>query len=634
MKTESLFAAMLDLSLQGAVLAAIVFCAIKLTGRWIPAKWRPLLWCLVFARLLIPIAPPSPFSLQNLLPSQQEAPSRSLRFSIGESSAIKAPIPIEIAPALQPLPAKARTIHILGSIWLAGAALALIGLAGRAILLRNRLRIQGAAPEFLRTLAGQQRYPIRIVLSADVAAPALTGLFPAWLIVPKNIDRFTEAQRRHVLMHELAHVNLGHLFLHWAGLIARCIHWFNPLVHFAAHQMRQECELAADESALAEATPAERQSYGETLLLVLGQARSNALALGMAAEAKQLQHRMRAIVSTKRNGSSVVGVTLLIALALSGLSGAQTNSTPADPPFRPTRPALPLQDEAARLQTRSFKLYPNDLIGRISALGFTTNGSAILPSEQSRAVRAYFEAAGVKFEEGQTDPRKKALFYDDRQGTLFARATPSELDIIEKAIHALNINPSQVAVSVQFIDYKPAALPSLLEGVDLGPLDALKRAQFVLDPQKTGSLIANARKTESVDLLSAPLVTTLSGRQCRISIEEANAVAGTETTPVVDIMPTAKSLDVSTQVTITQTEYVAAGTTNSLPEYRVRRWAAEGLIPRHGGLLVHIPPRELAVPVLGNIPHLGPLFKNSAQRATFVLIQTTVIDAAGNEVKP
>lgn len=634
MKTETLFNAILDFSFQGAILAAIVYCAIKLAGRWIPAKWRALLWGLVFVRLLVPLAPPSPFSLQNLLPASQSIPDRSLRLSIGESPAAMAPFPIDMASAQRPAASKSNTIRTLGTIWLTGAVFSLIGLAGRAILLRNKLRSQDAAPESIQALAGQQRYPIRIVSSADVAAPALTGLLPAWLIVPTNINRFSEAQTRHILMHELAHVNQGHLFLHWAGLIARCIHWFNPVAHFAARQLRQECELAADESALAGATPAERQSYGETLLLVLGQARSSALALGMAAEARQLQDRMQAIVSTKRNGSSLVGGAMLIALALSGLSSAQTNSAPTSAQPKAKRPASPAPEDSAKLFTRSFKLNPNDFIRRISALSPAANTGAILPSEQARLVRAYFETAGVSFEAGETNANKKALFYDDRQGTLFVRATLSDLDVVENAVIALNITPPQVVASVQFIDYNPAALPSLLEGADLGPLDVQKRAQFVLDPQMTGNFIANARKIETAHVLTAPLVTTLSGRQCQVNIEDANVVAGTEPAPVIDIIPTVKNLDVSTQVTITQNEFVAAGTTNTAPVDRVRRWGVEGLIPRHGSLLIHIPAKELTVPVLGNIPHLGPLFKNSAQRAMFVIIQTTVIDAAGNEVKP
>ena len=56
----------LNLSAQAALLCAIVYAVTKLFGRWIPASWQAALWFLVIVRLLIPFAPPSQVSLQNL----------------------------------------------------------------------------------------------------------------------------------------------------------------------------------------------------------------------------------------------------------------------------------------------------------------------------------------------------------------------------------------------------------------------------------------------------------------------------------------------------------------------------------------------------------------------------------------
>src|SRR5439155_373984 len=92
------------------------------------------------------------------------------------------------------------------------------------------------------------RYPIRVTASDHIAAPALTGFIPAHLIIPTTFatTQFSLAQIRQILLHELAHIQQGHLLLHWLALIARAIHWFNPAIHFAATRLRHECELAAD----------------------------------------------------------------------------------------------------------------------------------------------------------------------------------------------------------------------------------------------------------------------------------------------------------------------------------------------------------------------------------------------------
>src|SRR5262245_43275261 len=72
------FITLLNLSLQAVLLAALVWIIIKSIGRWIPPVCRALLWFIVLARVVIPYAPPSQFSLQNLFstPPAQPAPKQ------------------------------------------------------------------------------------------------------------------------------------------------------------------------------------------------------------------------------------------------------------------------------------------------------------------------------------------------------------------------------------------------------------------------------------------------------------------------------------------------------------------------------------------------------------------------------
>lgn len=47
---------------------------------------------------------------------------------------------------------------------------------------------------------------------------------------------------------------------------------------------------------------------------------------------------------------------------------------------------------------------------------------------------------------------QKALFFNDRTGILFVRATLSDLDIIEQAIQILNVAPPQVEIEARFAE--------------------------------------------------------------------------------------------------------------------------------------------------------------------------------------
>ena len=206
---------------------------------------------------------------------------------------------------------------------------------------------------------------------------------------------------------------------------------------------------------------------------------------------------------------------------------------------------------------------------------------------------------------GLNDPNadQKALFYNDRTGVLFVRATLSDLDIIEKAIQALNIAPPQVQIEARFAEVsqtdtkalgfdwylgnfllgggkvgvsggtvpsvqgKPSAanpgsttldasgnvIGSLPGGVFPGTSLANLQQSQVSDQHLTAGLrntgpdntsiptlatvtgiltdpqfraVINAlQQRDGVDLLSAPKVTTLSGRQAQIQVADFRTIA-------------------------------------------------------------------------------------------------------------
>ena len=83
--------------------------------------------------------------------------------------------------------------------------------------------------------------------------------------------------------------------------------------------------------------------------------------------------------------------------------------------------------------------------------GQTGNGIAGVTSVRNMslvqsAVIAYFRAEGVNL-----DP-PKSVFFNDREGTMWVRATSEDLDIIEQAIQVLNIAPPQVNIRVKFVE--------------------------------------------------------------------------------------------------------------------------------------------------------------------------------------
>lgn len=402
------FLALLNLSLQAILLAGIVWTLSKLIGRWIGPGFRALLWFVVLARVLVPYAPPSPFSLQNLFvdaaPAQAPRPPQHVRVQTGMP--LSAAIPDAEAEVEMPEPeAPAKpfpTGLALAVLWGVGAFGSIALLVARCWFIRTRFANStgNPSPELLETLqecraAIGLRYPVRASVSNDVAAPALTGLLPARLIVPRDFGTgaFSAEQIRQILLHELAHVRLGHLWLHWLALAARALHWFNPIIHLAALRLRRECELAADAAVLTNATEAERRAYGETILKALScsTAPATALAMGMAEEAAGLKQRLRALASPPRRAFGPLGIAVVLLVAVCGLTGAASRpKTPFDVLYQSrnrntvSAPAqfsaeLPVQTKVAQIEPLAFKAQtPVELANQLIREGKLDEAKAVL----------------------------------------------------------------------------------------------------------------------------------------------------------------------------------------------------------------------------------------------------------------
>ena len=106
--------------------------------------------------------------------------------------------------------------------------------------------------------------PIPVYVSENIPSPCLLGYFhPAIYLTPYCAK---EPALTHVLSHELTHW-CNHDVL-WSAVrgLCLCLHWYNPLVWWAAALSKHDCELACDEGALARLQEEDRLAYGRTLV--------------------------------------------------------------------------------------------------------------------------------------------------------------------------------------------------------------------------------------------------------------------------------------------------------------------------------------------------------------------------------
>jgi len=134
-------------------------------------------------------------------------------------------------------------------------------------------------------------------------------------------------------------------------------------------------------------------------------------------------------------------------------------------------------------------------------------------------LRFFFEAFGVDL-----GPPTQ-LFYNPRTGILMVRSALKDLDALEQVLMALNASPPQLVIEAKFAEFS-------------NPLDALEVRNFaiggdqngtnafrgILTPSRYREVLKRLEARAGVDILSAPKLTTLSGRQAQIKIVDVKYI--------------------------------------------------------------------------------------------------------------
>jgi len=264
------------------------------------------------------------------------------------------------ATAGTPIHSKVPSLNVSATamlVWLLGVAF----LSGRLALiqLRFRMRIKQLEPVDesrlrldLRELCRRIRMTraVRVILSDEISAPAVWGIFQPTIILPRTIaSTLSSQQLQWVLLHELAHIRRVDLVVVACQRLAAVLHFFNPAVWIANQMIHRLREYACDDLAVA-LSDTSAVDTGEAFLLILRQANRNAHHLNGALGVFGLDSRascfarVRRLMDTERSirigldRRSLCGLILLAAISLPHIHAAQDLNQP-DPSQKSRAPA-------------------------------------------------------------------------------------------------------------------------------------------------------------------------------------------------------------------------------------------------------------------------------------------------------
>ena len=174
-------------------------------------------------------------------------------------------------------------------------------------------------------------WPVLIV-SSGIDSPCLIGAVRPRILLPYHlVNRANKQQLTHILMHELAHIKQGDIWLSWFWTIVCSLQWFNPLVWLSGRYLYLDREMACDERVLNMLQSENRIEYSRSLLDLFKNVNLSASCPGLACVVERktnIERRLGMITKFKSRSNSQIllgSLLLLIVVAISLTSFAGSN---------------------------------------------------------------------------------------------------------------------------------------------------------------------------------------------------------------------------------------------------------------------------------------------------------------------
>jgi beta-lactamase regulating signal transducer with metallopeptidase domain len=324
--------------IQSALLVILLFAIDLLLRKRIRAIFRYCLWMLVLVKLVLPPSlrlptgvgywvgghlPASSISDRAFDMAGLERPGPSVEaFDVRPAGDTAPDDPLTAPVAFTPPPVTARAVLFV--LWLVGVLAFLAVLARRLKFVRWLVAQSSPAPGQLAGVLEQcrrqmgVRLNVELRLSHAVSSPAVCGLVGPVVLMPAAlVEKLSPEGLMATLIHELAHIKRGDLWVNAIQTFLQVVYFYNPFVWFANAVIRRVCEEAVDETVLV-ALGGQAEGYSNTLIDIGETAFSRAdlglRLIGVAESKKALQLRIRHMLTRPIPKSSKLGVLGFAAL--------------------------------------------------------------------------------------------------------------------------------------------------------------------------------------------------------------------------------------------------------------------------------------------------------------------------------
>lgn len=291
MLAETLISVLI-MSAIGSLLILFLFAVKPLTEKIFGVRWQFYIWLSVLIVMVCPIKIKTELKLP-------QAVSRSIN-TVTEKYSEEVSVFEDYSGVYMSQATQNDNLNwfsVIAAIWLGIGAILLIKMVVANIVLKNSL--------YRESLYCCDFGKAEIRISNKVAAPILFGGLKAVLYIPQGI--YDTDKMQYITAHEGVHIRRNDISIKWFAALVKCIHWFNPLVHYLVRQMNEACEISCDAEAVMRMNGEQKREYMQTILDI-SQMEMNfkgSLSAGLSSGGRCLKRRFAIIGKVEKSSLSI-----------------------------------------------------------------------------------------------------------------------------------------------------------------------------------------------------------------------------------------------------------------------------------------------------------------------------------------
>lgn len=377
-------------SLIGSVIVLMILIIKWIFKNKLNCTFHYYIWIILLIKLIVPFGPKTSLNLSNMyqkfnaestvnqiqIRSSQQLESSNLDNSV--SIGTFQPSNKNVISKAVNIPSKNKVNigKVLCFIWIFGVVLLVGAITAGHKRLREIIRasvkdIGGIHKEILYNCMNSMNITteLEILYSSKISTPSLCGFIKPKILIPISIaDNVSNEEFKYIIIHELSHLKNKDIILNWVITLLSVIYWFNPILLYGFHKMKQDCEFSCDGQVISRLSEGENLQYGNAIIRVLelgGNSRRLIGTTSMVMNSSEIKRRIIMISKYKKINikSVLLGVIIIVIIGGLGIAlniNSYKNSSKAK--------TLPVETTAETTKSTAKKTSDGNLLASIKAL--------------------------------------------------------------------------------------------------------------------------------------------------------------------------------------------------------------------------------------------------------------------------